>query len=125
MSQSLRRPSGTTTMEFGDVYQSGSITLSAATTETSLTIINASEWREGLVLINTTAIAGTSPSLVITIYNQDRTAARYSISTSTITATGKTRVTLPAPIGSTIEVTYSLTGTGPSATFTVEVEFKT
>ncbi len=127
MAMSLTDPAGQTVVQVSSRFRSASTTLSAVTAETSLGVLNASTWREALALVNCSAIGGTGPTLTIRFYNLDVTGARYpdaAFLVKTITAVSKTRDQITAPIGSTVEVTYQLAGTSPTATFTVEVQFK-
>ncbi len=127
MAMSLNAPAGQTVVQVSGPYRSASTSLSAVTAETSLGILNASVWREALALVNTSAIGGTGPTLTIKFYNLDVTGARYpdaAFLVKTITAVSKTRDQITAPIGSTVEITYQLAGTSPTATFVLEVQFK-
>ncbi len=128
---SLKAPAGQTVVQVSSPYRSASTSLSVVTAETSLAVVDASTWREALALVNCTAIASTTGAATLTVrfYNLDQFGNRYpdaAFLVKTITAVSKSRDQITAPIGSTIEVTYQLstTGTGPSATFTVETQFK-
>ncbi len=124
---SLNAPAGQTVVQVSAPYRSASTSLSAVTAETSLVILNTSVWREGVLLVNCSAIAGTSPSLTIKVYNLDAAGARYpdaGVVTRTITAVSKTRDVIPVPMGASNEITYALSGTSPTATFVVEAQFK-
>ncbi len=90
---------------------------------------------EGVLLVNVTAIGGTSPSFIVIVYACDSKGTRYtSLVTRTVTATGKSRDSIPVPasnpgstgpMGNFIEVTKQLTGTSPTVSATVELQLKT
>ncbi len=135
-------PGGSTVVQVSD-YHSNHLALDTANTgETSIVILNSSTWREALVLINVSAIAGTTPQLIFNVWQLDQTGNRYpqpaaapannGFLSRTITTATRTRDVLTSfaaavqPIGSTIEITFN-TGTSAgafSATVDIEVQFK-
>ncbi len=137
MSITLRDPAGSTVTQVTGKYASGSTTVSAPNTaETSLVILNAGAWREGLLLVKVTTLSATTPQLIVNLWALDNSGNRYPLPgaapanngfiSKSFTAVGATRDAVNAPLGSTIEVTYN-TGTSSGATsiiFTVEVQFK-
>jgi hypothetical protein len=138
-----RQAAGTTLLHYGDVWSAAG-SEAAAVSETSLFTpfnsttpgpIDVSAFEEAVLLVNVTAIAGTGPSFVITVYACDSFGTRYAaIVTRTITTVSSTRDIIPVPastpgpagpLGNYIEVTKTLSGTGPSVTATVELQLKT
>ncbi len=108
----------------------------ANTGETSIVILNAGVWREAVILINVSALAGTTPQLIFNAWQLDLAGNRYpapaaapaanGFVTRTITAVTRTRDLMSPPMGATVEITFN-TGTSAgafSATFDVEVQFK-
>jgi len=137
MSITLRDPAGSTVTQVTGKFASGSTTVSAAnTSETSLAILNAGAWREGLLLVKVTTISATTPQLIINLWSLDNSGNRYPLPAAApaangfiskaFTAVGATRDAINAPIGTTIEITYNTgTSTGTvNIVFTVEVQTK-
>jgi hypothetical protein len=104
--------------------------------------LNTSVWREAILLINVSAIAGTTPQLIFNVWQLDNGGNRYpapagapasngfvSRTISTVTRTRdviSSSATAVTPIGATIEITFN-TGTSSgafSATVDVEVQLK-
>src|SRR6266568_8814691 len=137
MSITLRDPAGSTVTQVTGRFASGSTTVSAANTaETSLAILNAGAWREGLLLVKVTTLSATTPQLIVNLWALDNSGNRYPLPgtapanngfiAKTFAAVGATRDNIPAPIGAQIEITYN-TGTSSGAIsmiFTVEAQFK-
>lgn len=82
------------------------------------------------LLLNLTAVAGTTPQMIITIEAKDENGNYYPVATlATITATGKTVVSagpgLPAPgnieVPKTFRLTFTISGTTPSFTFVADL----
>ncbi len=139
-----RGASGFTSIGYGDNWFASG-TESAAASETSLFVpvngsatgpIDVSKYHEAILLVNATAVSGTSPSYVVKVYACDSQGARYTaLVTRTITGTGASRDIIPVPggsppgpagpLGNFIEVTTTLTGTSPSVTATIELQLKT
>ena len=94
-----------------------------------------SNFEEGVVLVNVTAITGAGATLTITVYSVDSAGTRYTaLVTRAITTVSKTRDIIPVPaqnpgdpgpIGNFIEITKTFTGTTPTCTATVELQLKT
>ncbi len=137
MSQTLPDPSGQTVVQVSGKFASGTVTVSAANTaETSLAVLNAGTWREGLLLVKVTTLSGTTPQLIVNVWALDQQGNRYPLPVAapanngfiskSFTAVGATRDAIAAPIGAKIEITYN-TGTTSgtvSIVFQVEAQFK-
>ena len=137
MSQTLPDPSGQTVVQVSGKYASGTVTVSAPNTaETSLAVLNAGTWREGILLVKVTTITATTPQLIVNVWALDQQRNRYPLPVAapanngfisvSFTAVGATRNAIAPPIGATIEITYN-TGTSSGATsiiFQVEAQFK-
>jgi hypothetical protein len=135
-------PGGQTVVQVSD-YNAAHLALDTVnTSETSVAVLNTSTWREAIVLINVSAIAGTTPQLIFNVWQLDQTSNRYpspaaapannGFLSRTITIVSRTRDILTSfaaaiqPIGSTIEITFN-TGTSSgafTATVDMEVQFK-
>ncbi len=127
MAMSLLAPAGQTVVQVSAKYRSTSTSLSAVTAETSLVVLDTSVWREGVLLVNCSAITGAGGTLTIRIYNLGQDGGRYpdgAVITRSITAVSKTRDVITVPMGTTNEITYQLAGTTPTVTFQVEAQFK-
>ncbi len=137
MSISLRDPAGNTVTQYSGKFASGTVTVSSPNTaETSLAILNAGAWREGVLLVKVTTLSATTPQLIVNVWGLDNSSNRYPLPgaapanngfiSKSFTAVGATRDAINAPLGTTIEITYN-TGTSSGATsiiFTVEAQFK-
>ena len=129
-------------VQVSDMQRSHLVLDTVNTAETSIAILNTSVWREGLLLINVPAIAGTTPQLIFNVWQLDNAGNRYPAPSAapanngfvsrTIPTVTRTRdiisssLTTVTPIGATIEVTFN-TGTSSgafSATVDTEVQFK-
>ncbi len=135
-------PGGSTVVQVSDYNASHLVLDTANTSETSIAVLNTSTWREAIVLINVSAIAGTTPQLIFNVWQLDQAGNRYPSPTAapanngflarTITTATRTRDILTSfaaaiqPIGSTVEITFN-TGTSAgafSASVDIEVQFK-
>jgi len=97
--------------------------------------LDVSNFEEGVILVNVTAISGAAATLTIKVYAVDSAGTRYTaLVTRTVTATGASRDIVPVPqqnpgstgpMGNFIEVTKTFTGTTPTCTATVELQVKT
>ncbi len=135
-------PGGSTVVQVSDYHASHLVLDTANTAETSVAILNTSTWREAVVLINVSAIAGTTPQLIFNCWQLDQGGNRYpspaaaptsnGFLSRTITTVSRTRDILTSfaaaiqPIGSTVEITFN-TGTSAgafSATVDIEIQFK-
>ncbi len=137
MSITLRDPAGSTVTQVTGKFASGFTTVSAANTaETSLSVLNAGAWREGLLLVKVTTLSATTPQLIVNVWGLDNSGNRYPLPgaapanngfiSKSFTVVGATRDAINAPLGSTIEITYN-TGTSSGTVnivFTVEAQFK-
>jgi threonine synthase len=135
-------PGGSTVVQVSDYHSAHLVLDTVNTAETSISILNSSTWREAIVLINVSAIAGTTPQLIFNVWQLDQTGNRYPAPAAapanngflarTITTVTRTRDILTSfasavqPIGSTVEITFN-TGTSAgafSATVDIEIQFK-
>jgi hypothetical protein len=131
MSTAIKAPAGQTVVQVASFYRSATTNLTTNPAETVLVTLDASTWREGMLLINITSL-GASASLKVNVYNLDQQGNSYpgpqsnnGFISKTYAATGATRDTITAPMGSTIQITYSQTGLlSGTTTFTVEVQMK-
>ena len=113
------------------------ITHTAASTGTSSSVLDTSQGRGILVLINVTAISGTSPTLTVTIKGclDGLASATYTqLATASITTTGLTKLTIyptiPASANAVAQDTTGvftridtvIGGTGPSVTATISAQ---
>jgi hypothetical protein len=84
----------------------------------------AAEFREGNVLLDITAVSGTSPSLTATIETSADGSNWFAHTAfSAKTAAGKDVLKL-ANLGSYVRVSYTISGTSPSFTFSVVLDGK-
>src|SRR5436309_10682277 len=135
-------PGGQTVVQVSDYHASHLVLDTVNTAETSIAVLNTSTWREAIVLINVSAIAGTTPQLIFNFWQLDQAGNRYPAPAAapanngslarTITTATRTRDILTSfsttiqPIRPTVELT-SNTGTSARA-FTapadIEIESK-
>ncbi len=131
-----RDPAGQTVVQVSEREVRHGVLDTANTGETSIVVLNSGVWREAVLLINVSALAGTTPQLIFNVWQLDISGNRYpapgtapannGFVTRTISTTTRTRDTISVPMGATIEVTFN-TGTSAgafSATFDVEVQLK-
>ncbi len=131
MSTALKSPAGQTVVQVSSFYRSAATSLTVVTAETVLVNLDTSTWREGLLLVNVTSI-GTAASLKVNVYSLDQLGNPYpgpqannGFISKTITTVSATRDAISAPVGATLQITYSQSGiTGGTTTFTVEVQTK-
>jgi len=135
-------PGGQTVVQVSDYHASHLVLDTVNTAETSIAVLNTSTWREAIVLINVSAIGGTTPQLIFNFWQLDQAGSRYPAPAATpanngflartITTATRTRDILTSfaaaiqPIGSTVEITFN-TGTSGgafSATADIEIQFK-
>jgi hypothetical protein len=84
----------------------------------------AAEFREGNVLLDITAASGTSPSLTVTVETSVDGGSWFAHTAFTAkTAAGKDMLKL-ANLGSFLRVSYAISGTSPSFTFSVVLDGK-
>ena len=84
----------------------------------------AAEFREGNILLDITAVSGTSPSLTVTVETSADGANWFAHTAFTAkTAAGKDVLKL-ANVGSYVRVSYAISGTSPSFTFSVVLDGK-
>ena len=133
---------GQTVVQASDFHSSHLVLDTANTAETSIAVLNTATWREGIMLINVSAIAGTTPQLIFNIWQLDNAGNRYPLPAAApaangfvsraMTAVNRTRDIITGftaavqPIGTTIEITFN-TGTSAgafTATVDIEIEFK-
>src|SRR2546427_11581245 len=137
----LAGPAGSTVVQVSDMQRTHLVLDTVGTSESSIAVLNTSVWREGLLLINVSALAGTTPQLIFNVWQLDNAGNRYptpavapannGFVSRTITTTTRTRdvitsATAVTPLGATIEITFN-TGTSAgafSATVDIEVQFK-
>src|SRR5712692_782263 len=133
-------PGGQTVVQVSDYHASHLVLDTVNTGETSIAILNSSTWREAVVLINVSAIAGTTPQLIFNFWQLDQGNNRYPQPTAapanngflarTITTATRTRDILTSfaaaiqPIGSTVVITINGATTASSLTVTAETEIK-
>ena len=82
-------------------------------------------YRELTVYIDVTAVSGTTPSMTVT-YQISPDGVNFYDHTpgAAITATGKQSIRIPTNIGAFGRLSYAITGTAPSFTFSAAVELK-
>ena len=132
----LAGPAGQTVVQVSDRQASHLVLDTVNTAETSIAVLNSSVWREAILLINVSAIAGTTPQLIFNVWQLDNAANRYpapaaapaanGFVTQAVTTTTRTRNVITVPIGAWIEITFN-TGTSSgafSATADIEVQLK-
>ncbi len=122
---SAKDPAGTTVFAHGTSYRADG-TLSAVTAETSLVILDASEFDNAVLIVDLGAITG-GGNFIVKVYNVDmfNQRAGAAVATSTQAAAGVSRTAISAPIGNFLEVTFELTGTTPTATIDgIELQLK-
>lgn len=98
------------------VLQSGA---SAVTANGQSSGVDVSRFTEGLLLINTTAVSGTTPSLTLSVETLDpvtNTWFTHPVSISAINSVSKTVVQL-TNFGHQIRLKWTVGGTNPSFTF--------
>ncbi len=84
----------------------------------------AAELREANVLLDVTAVSGTTPSLTVTLETSaDGTSWFTHTAFTAKTAAGKDALKL-ANLGSYVRVSYAISGTTPSFTFSVVLDGK-
>lgn len=84
----------------------------------------AAEFREANVLLDITAVSGTTPSLTVTVETSADGSSWFSHTAfSAKTATGKDIQKL-GNLGTYLRVSYAISGTTPSFTFSVVVDGK-
>jgi|SRR5215469_10723831 hypothetical protein len=84
----------------------------------------AAEFREANVLLDITAVSGTSPSMTVTVESSpDGTSWFAHTAFPAKTAAGKDILKL-GNLGSALRVSYAITGTTPSFTFSVVLDGK-
>ncbi len=101
--------------------------LSAARTASSFVSIGAvpGEHDELVVYINVTAVSGALAGLTVTYQSSPDDVTYYDhTSSSAITSTGRYMMRMPTCIGRFGRLSYVMTGTTPSFTFTADVEAK-
>ena len=138
----LAGPAGSTVVQVSDMQRTHLVLDTVGTSESSIAILNTSVWREGILLINVSAIAGTTPQLIFNVWQLDNAGNRYPAPAAapanngfvnrTISTVTRTRdvisssATAVTPIGATIEITFN-TGTSSgafAATVDIEVQLK-
>lgn len=73
-----------------------------------------------IIQLDVTAVAGTSPSLTVTVEDTVDGANYNTLQAFTAaTATGRQVIRLSDPFSDTLRVSWAITGTGPSFTFSV------
>lgn len=83
------------------------------------------EYGELIVYIDVTAIAGTSPSMTVTYQSSPDGVTFYdNTAGSAITATGRQMIKVPNCIGRYGRLSYAISGTSPSFTFSAVVDAK-
>ena len=100
---------------------------SAAQTITGVVALGAlpGEYQELTAYIDVTAVAGTTPSMVVTYQISPDNVAFYDHTAGVaITAAGRQSIRIPANIGVFGRLSYAITGTAPSFTFSASVEVK-
>ncbi len=131
MSTALKSPAGQTVVQVSSFYRSAATSLTVVTAETVLVNLDTSTWREGVLLVNVTSI-GTAASLKVNVYSLDQLGNPYpgpqannGFISKTATTVIATRDAISAPLGATLQITYSQSGiTAGTTTFTVEVQTK-
>jgi hypothetical protein len=113
------------------VYTVLDCTTPCTTTNTSVTPVDVGVYASGIIIINVTAVSGTSPSLTVNFQVCDGNASAAPANTncvnhttgSAITATGLQIIKIDH-FPRYITVTSTISGTTPSFTFTVKGYFK-
>lgn len=83
------------------------------------------EQTELLIYIDATAVAGTSPSLTMTYQSSpDNVTFWDNTAGAAITAAGKQLIKIPSTTGKYGRLSYAISGTSPSFTFSAQVEAK-
>jgi hypothetical protein len=119
------------TVGFMGVYTVLDCTTPCTTTNTSVTPVDVGVYASGIIIINVTAVSGTSPSLTVNFQVCDGNASAAPANTncvnhttgSAITATGLQIIKIDH-FPRYITVTSTISGTTPSFTFTVKGYFK-
>jgi hypothetical protein len=96
------------------------------------------EFAEAILLVNVTAVAGSSPTLVFVVksraedvadlwtllYQPSFTKESDGSSITSITTTGRYLLKVPAPIGSVLRLDYTIGGSTPSFTVSAHWDLK-
>jgi len=100
---------------------------SAARTTSGVVDLGASpaEYTEAVIYIDTTAAAGTTPSLTVMYQSSPDGITFYDHTAGVaLTAAGRQAIRVTNAIGRFGRISYAITGTAPSFTFSVICEFK-
>src|SRR2546428_6521608 len=107
----LAGPAGSTVVQVSDRQASHLVLDTVGTSETSIAVLNTSVWREGLLLINVSALAGTTPQLIFNVWQLDNAGNRYPTPAAAptnkglLSRTNTTTTRTPDPITSATAVT--------------------
>lgn len=105
------------------IYSKAAETVLASASRTSddTATLNAARAESMRLFLDVTAATGTSPTLDIDVETQDPASGKWRVLTSFTQATGVTdeMVTVSAPMGHALRVSYTLGGTTPDFTFSL------
>jgi hypothetical protein len=99
---------------------------SAARTTTGVATLELNEFSEGYVALDVTAVSGTTPSMSVKVQVSDDNVTWYDEGTSfaAVTAISRPAVAKFTNFGRYVRLSYTITGTTPSFTFSAALVMK-